>query len=92
MSLRRYSKRMTTLNQEQIAYINGCATLQRAIWRLAQQDPLSALSSQIDRMKINKALYTLISIRDKSREKGLISERLMTHNRLLEKFEKYFLK
>ena len=73
MSLRRYSKRMSTLNQEQIAYINGCATLQRAIWRLAQQDPLSALSSQIDRMKINKALYTLISIRDKSREKGLIS-------------------
>ena len=73
MSLHRYSKRISTLNQEQIAYINGCATLQRAIWRLAQQDPLSALSSQIDRMKINKALYTLISIRDKSREKGLIS-------------------
>ena len=55
MSLRRYSKRKSTLNQEQIAYINGCATLQRAIWRLAQQDPLSALSSQIDRMKINNS-------------------------------------
>ena len=44
---------MTTLNQEQIAYINGCATLQRAIWRLAQQDPY-----MLEKRKVLEQLYT----------------------------------
>ena len=73
MSLRRTSKRISTLNQEQIAYINGCVTLQKAIWRLTHRDPLSALWSQIEQRTIKKAIYTLISAREKSRETGLKS-------------------
>ena len=41
-------------------------------------------------LNLKKIIHKKILEADK--EKGLISERLMTHNRLLEKFEKYFLK
>ena len=71
MSLHRTQKRIYTLNQEQIAYINGCAILQKAVWRMTHRDPLSALCSQNQRITIKRAIYVLISIREKSRETGL---------------------
>ena len=73
MSLHKTSKRITTLNQEQIAYINGCAILQKAVWRMTHQDPLSAMWSRIEKRTIKRAVYILISIREKSRETGLKS-------------------
>ena len=47
-----------------------------------------------DNKKYNLNLKKIINKRilDSDREKCLISERLMTHNKLLEKLEKYFLK
>ena len=48
MSIRKTTKRISTLNQEQIAYINGCAILQKAVWRMTHKDPLSALCSQFE--------------------------------------------
>ena len=80
MSLRKTSKRISTLNQEQIAYINGCAILQKAIWRMTHKDPLSALWSQVEKRTIKRAVYILISIREKSRETGL--------KRVFEKWQK----
>ena len=80
MSLRRSSKRMTTLNQEQIAYINGCATLQRAIWRLTHRDPLSAIWNQIEQRTIRRAIQILIALREKCRETGLKSALEKWHN------------
>jgi hypothetical protein len=71
MSLRKTPKRISTLNQEQIAYINGCAILQKAVWRIAHKDPLSALCSQFELKTIRRACYILIAIREKSRETGL---------------------
>ena len=71
MSLRKTPKRRSTLNQEQIAYINGCAILQKAVWRMTHQDPLSALCSQFELKTIRRAVYILIAIREKSRETGL---------------------
>ena len=73
MSRRRSSKRMSTLNQEQIAYINGCATLQRAIWRLTHKDPLSAMTNQIEERTFRRAIQLLIALREKCRETGLKS-------------------
>ena len=73
MSLRRTSKRIIALNQEQISYINGCATLQKAIWRMTHRDPLSAFWSQINQKIIKRAFYVLISLREKNRESGLKS-------------------
>ena len=71
MSIRKTTKRISTLNQEQIAYINGCAILQKAVWRMTHKDPLSALCSQFEIKTIRKTLYSLIAIREKSRETGL---------------------
>ena len=53
--------------------------------------------SQINRKEKNRFNLNLKKmihrrILDSDREKGLISERLMTHNKLLEKLERYFLK
>ena len=80
LSLRRSSKRMSTLNQEQIAYINGCATLQRAIWRLTHKDPLSAMMNQIEERTIRRAIQLLIALREKCRETGLKSAIEKWHN------------
>ena len=73
MSIRKTTKRISTLNQEQIAYINGCAILQKAVWRMTHKDPLSALCSQFEIKTIRRTLYSLIAIREKSRETGLKS-------------------
>ena len=70
-SFQKTSKRIATLNQEQIAYINGCAILQKAVWRMTHRDPLSALWSQNNKRIIKRAVYILISLREKSRETGL---------------------
>ena len=80
MSRRRSSKRMSTLNQEQIAYINGCATLQRAIWRLTHKDPLSAMTNQIEERTFRRAIQLLIALREKCRETGLKSAIEKWHN------------
>ena len=70
-SFQKTSKRIATLNQEQIAYINGCAILQKAVWRMTHRDPLSALWSQNNKRIIKRAVSILITIREKSRETGL---------------------
>ena len=70
-SFHKTSKRIATLNQEQIAYINGCAILQKAVWRMTHRDPLSALWSQNNKRIIKRAVNILITIREKSRETGL---------------------
>ena len=70
-SFHKTSKRIATLNQEQIAYINGCAILQKAVWRMTHRDPLSALWSQNNKRIIKRAVNILIIIREKSRETGL---------------------
>ena len=67
-SFHKTSKRIATLNQEQIAYINGCAILQKAVWRMTHRDPLSALWSQNNKRIIKRAVNILIIIREKSRE------------------------
>ena len=66
MNARRTSKRISTLNQEQIAYINGCNTLQRAVWRITHKDPLSAFGSQIRRFLLREAILILIAIRERN--------------------------
>ena len=65
MNARRLSKRLTTLNQEQIAYISGCNTLQRAVWRITHEDPLFCFRSQIKRYSLKEAVLILINHREK---------------------------
>ena len=62
----RLSRRLTTLNQEQIAYINGCQTLQRAVWRICHEDPLFAIRNQIKRYTLREAVLVLISLRERN--------------------------
>jgi len=64
--MKRLSKRLTTLNQEQIAYINGCQTLQRAVWRICHEDPLFAIRNQIKKFTLREAILILISLRERS--------------------------
>ena len=66
MNARRISKRLTTLNQEQIAYINGCNILQKAVWRITHEDPLFCFRSQIKRYLLREAILVLINIRERS--------------------------
>ena len=76
MNARRTSKRISTLNQEQIAYINGCNTLQRAVWRITHKDPLSAFGSQIKRFLLRQAILILVSIRERN-NKAILKSALM---------------
>jgi hypothetical protein len=66
MKGRRQSKRISTLNQEQVAYINGCNTLQRAVWRITHEDPLFALRSQIKKYILREAILILITLRERN--------------------------
>ena len=66
LNVRRLSKRLTTLNQEQVAYINGCNTLQRAVWRITHEDPLFAIRRQIKKYILKEAILVLINIRDRN--------------------------
>ena len=60
MNARRLSKRLSTLNQEQVAYINGCNVLQRAVWRITHEDPLFCFRSQIKRYLLREAILILL--------------------------------
>ena len=66
LNVRRLSKRLATLNQEQVAYINGCNTLQRAVWRITHEDPLFAIRRQIKKYILKEAILVLINIRDRN--------------------------
>jgi len=66
MNARRISKRLTTLNQEQVAYINGCNTLQRAVWRITHEDPLFAIRGQIKKYILREAILILITLRERN--------------------------
>ena len=66
MNARRINKRLATLNQEQIAYINGCNILQRAVWRITHEDPLFCFRSQIKRYILREAVLILINLRERS--------------------------
>ena len=66
MNMIRLSRRLTTLNQEQIAYINGCQTLQRAVWRICHEDPIFAIRNQIKRYILREAVLVLISLRERN--------------------------
>ena len=66
MNMKRLSKRLSTLNQEQVAYINGCQTLQRAVWRICHEDPLFAIRNQIKKFTLKEAILILISLRERS--------------------------
>ena len=66
MNMKRLSRRLTTLNQEQVAYINGCQTLQRAVWRICHEDPLFAIRNQIKKFTLKEAILILISLRERS--------------------------
>jgi len=67
LNIRRLPKRLATLNQEQIAYINGCSTLQKAVWRITHEDPLLALRSQIKKFILREAILVLINIRERNK-------------------------
>ena len=56
MKVKRLSKRLSTLNLEQIAYVNGCQTLQRAVWRICHEDALFALRFQIKKFTLQQPL------------------------------------
>ena len=66
MNARRLSKRLSTLNQEQVAYINGCNVLQRAVWRITHEDPLFCFRSQIKRYLLREAILILFNIRERN--------------------------
>jgi hypothetical protein len=65
--MKRFSKRLSTLNQEQVAYINGCQTLQRAVWRICHEDPLFAIRNQIKKFTLREAILILISLRERNK-------------------------
>ncbi len=65
MNARRLNKRLATLNQEQVAYINGCNVLQRAVWRITHEDPLFSIRGQIKKYILREAILILINIRDR---------------------------
>ena len=67
MNMKRFSKRLSTLNQEQVAYINGCQTLQRAVWRICHEDPLFAIRNQIKKFTLREAILILISLRERNK-------------------------
>ena len=81
--MNRISKRLATLNQEQVAYINGCATLQRAVWRITHEDPLFALRNQIKKYILKEAILVLINIRQRNNRAIL----KLTINKWLKKIE-----
>ena len=83
MSMSRLSKRLATLNQEQVAYINGCATLQRAVWRITHEDPLFALRNQIKKFILREAILVLINIRNRN-DRAILK---LTINKWLKKVE-----
>ena len=77
MNMKRLSKRLSTLNQEQVAYINGCQTLQRAVWRICHEDPLFAIRNQIKKFTLREAILILISLRERNNRAIL---KLALHN------------
>ena len=83
MSMSRLSKRLATLNQEQVAYINGCSTLQRAVWRITHEDPLFALRNQIKKFILREAILVLINIRNRN-DRAILK---LTINKWLKKVE-----
>ena len=66
MNARRLSKRLSTLNLEQVAYINGCNVLQRAVWRITHEDPLFCFRSQIKRYLLKEAILILFNLRERN--------------------------
>lgn len=64
-------RRANTLTNEQISYINGCARLQLAIWRLTHRDPLMALSDRMSKYLLRQAIYILMDTRQRLRKQVL---------------------
>ena len=77
MKVKRLSKRLSTLNLEQIAYVNGCQTLQRAVWRICHEDALFALRFQIKKFTLREAILILINLRERNNRAIL---KLALHN------------
>ena len=48
-------RKVSALNKEQIAFIKGCSTLQKAVWRLTYLDPLKAFENKISINKLKKS-------------------------------------
>ena len=57
------SKRKNESNNNQFAYINGCSILQRTVWRLSQDDLLTAMINKVSSLLLRDAILLLINIR-----------------------------
>ena len=77
-------RRANTLTNEQISYINGCAKLQLAIWRLTHRDPLMALSDRMSKYLLRQAINILMDTRQikKTKFKSI-------YTKMVKKFSNY---
>ena len=78
-------RKVSALNKEQIAFIKGCSTLQKAVWRLTYLDPLKTFENKIFIYKLKKVILLLIAIREKNKKNRLkeIIEKWLKKSKLM---------